>query len=825
MNRIPIPRPDGAGPVRSGFDGEADPSPLGGSPIAATGDWQTAPLAGTQTAPADPDFLRWLAEVTASREYAGQIVHVEHLPAREARFAETDPPLSPLLRAALKRLGVDRLYTHQAEAIQAARRGENVVTVTGTASGKTLGFLIPILEALESDPQATALLLYPTKALAQDQRGAITRLAQADPRLAGLVRAGTYDGDTSPSARRKIRDEANLILTNPDMLHRGILPYHPKWHRVFSRLRVVVVDEVHTYRGIFGSNVGNVLRRLRRVAAHYGSSPQFLCSSATIRNPVELAETLTGLPFTLVDEDGSPRGPRTFVLWNPPYAGDANLERRSGNVEAKELFTRLVKRGVPTIVFTKARVVTELIYKYAREDLRRAGGGLAEKIKPYRGGYLPADRREIERRLFGGELLGVVATNALELGIDIGGLDAAVLVGFPGTVASIWQQAGRAGRSQRESLVVFVGYDDPVDQYLLKHPRYFFRQNPEAAVCDPANPYILAGHLGCAAFELPLGDDDRDLFGEGTDEVRAILRDDGELHGTDGEDYWSSPDFPARRVNLRTISDDTYTIVDADRDDAVIGTVDAISAPELVYPEAIYLHEGETFFVKELDLEKKIARVTRVSVDYYTQPVLDTSIRVGAERERRIEGAETLSLSDAVVTWATTMFKKIRFGSTDSIGYKNLDLPAQHLETTALGWTPSPRVVDGLLRQGLQPVEGLLGVRNLAVTVFPVLAMCDRADVGGVIDSSNTGRPTLYLYDRFPGGLGFAERAYADFRRLLAEALSVVESCPCENGCPSCVGLPVLRPPIHQDPDAGRAYPIPDKQAAWALLRAALGRD
>ncbi len=766
------------------------------------------------------DFLRFLGRLTADRRYADQIAHVEHLPEREARHAELDPPLSSTLAESLDGLGIRRLYTHQVQAIAAARGGEHVVTVTGTASGKTVAFLVPILEALERDPRATALLLYPTKALAQDQLKGITRLAGSHPRLRDLIRAGTYDGDTSQSARRKIRDEANLILTNPDMLHRGILPYHAKWHRVFRNLRHVVVDEVHTYRGIFGSNVGNVMRRLRRVAAHYESSPVFLCSSATIRNPLELAETLTGLPFTLVDDDGSPRGPKTFVLWNPPYLDAARMERRSGNVEAKELFVKLVEDGVNTIVFTKARVVTELVYKYAREDLLHRRGGLAERIKPYRGGYLPAERREIERQLFSGDLLGVVATNALELGIDIGGLDAAVLVGFPGTVASIWQQAGRAGRSRDEAVTFFVGYNDPIDQYLLRHPRYFFAQNPESAVCDPENPYVLAGHLGCAAFELPLTERDRDLFGAGLGPIREILRDEGELHPVEGEDYWSSTEFPSKRVNLRTISDDTFTIVDTDREDSVIGTVDAISAPELVYPEAIYLHEGETFFVHELDLEKRIARVKRVSVDYYTQPVLDTSIRVTGERERRDEGPEILVLNEATVTWATTMFKKIKFGNMDSIGYKNLDLPPQHLETVALGWSPSVSIAAALKQQGLKPVEGLLGVRNLAITVFPILAMCDRADVGGVIDSSNTGRPTLYLYDRFPGGLGFAERAYAEFTRLVTEALSVLAACDCAEGCPSCVGLPILRPAIHQDPDVGMGYPIPDKRAARLLLEA-----
>jgi len=774
-------------------------------------------------------FEGFLHALTADPGYAGQITHVEHLPPRPAHHAALDPPLSPQLTRALGTFGIDALYTHQALTVAAARAGENAVTVAGTAGGKTLGFLLPVLETLERDPRTTAILLYPTKALAQDQLKGITRLLERHPELSRRVRAGVYDGDTSQSARRKIRDEAQLILTNPDMLHRGILPYHGKWARMFKNLRFVIVDEVHTYRGIFGSNVGNVLRRLRRVAAHHrldgSGEPVFLCSSATIRNPRELCETLTGARFRLIDDDGSPRGPRTFVLWNPPYRDGARMERASSNVEARDILVRLMDHGTATIVFTKARVVAELIYRYAREIIRGRGGVhnqvLADRLTPYRGGYLPGERREIERRLFSGELLGVVSTNALELGIDIGGLDASVIVGFPGTVAGVWQQAGRAGRSQDPALTVLVAYNDPIDQYLAHHPRYFFAQNPEAAVCDPMNPYILTGHLGCAAFELPLTAADRELFGEESETVRDLLRERGSLTAVADDDYWARPEVPAARVSLRTMSDSTYTIVDADRNHEVIGTVDAISALELVYPEAIYLHQGETYFVSQLDLEKQVAHVRRIEADYYTQPVIDAAIREGLERDRGEALPETTSLHEVTVSWTTCMFKKIRFGSTDSIGYRSLSLPWQTLDTVALAWTPSDTAVRELFRAGRKPTEGLYGVRNLAITVFPVLAMCDRADVGGIVDSSNRGRPTLYLYDRFPGGLGFAERAHEEFPALLREALRLLTACGCEKGCPSCVGLPVLRPAQHQDPDGGGGYPIPDKEAAELLLRAA----
>lgn len=766
------------------------------------------------------DFDAFLRRVASERHYGGQMAHVARLPGRPAEWAEVDPPLPPPLAAALSARGIDRLYTHQVEAIAAARRGESVVVVTGTASGKTLAYNLPVLEDLMASEAATALYLFPTKALSQDQLKGLTRLLESLPGLLDSLKPGVYDGDTSQSARRRIRDESRLILSNPDMLHRAILPYHGRWSRFLANLRWIVVDEIHSYRGIFGSNVANVLRRLKRVARHHGAEPQFVSSSATIQNPVELAEALTGTATRAVTHDGSPRGPRWFVTWNPAFVDDARVERKSSNVEAMELLVRLMREGVASIVFCKARVVAELIYKYAHDELRRRDGALAGRLSPYRSGYLPSDRREIEKRLFNGELLGVVSTNALELGIDIGSLEASVIVGFPGTFASIWQQSGRAGRGHDGSLTIFVAYNDPIDQYLVRHPDYFLGRAPEGAAVDPDNPYILAGHLACAAFELPLVAEDVEIFGPMAAGVRDALEAENSLTPLDGRHYWASTEFPAQRVNLRTISDETYSIVDVTKDDAVIGMVDAISAPELVYPEAIYLHEGETYFVKKLDMEQKVAYVEPVSVDYYTQPILDTSLRVTERREERPSGPERLTLNRAVVTWATTMFKKIQFGSTDSIGYKNLGLPPQHLDTVALGWTPSDGVRAAARAAGKQPSEGLSGIRNLMITVLPLYAMCDRSDIGGVIDSSNYGSPTLFLYDRFAGGVGFTERGFAHWEELVIEALRLIQECPCPDGCPSCVGLPVLRPAQHQDPDVMNGYPIPDKEAALVMLRA-----
>jgi DEAD/DEAH box helicase domain-containing protein len=769
------------------------------------------------------DFDAFLREIRASRDYDGEIAHVAVFPAREARHADLAEPLPAPLARALAARGIERLYTHQVAAIERCLAGENVVVVTGTASGKTLCYNVPVLRRLLEDPASRALYLFPTKALAQDQLKGLLRLGEAAPELDAVLRAGTYDGDTTPNARRKLRDEGNLILTNPDMLHRSILPYHSKWHRFFTGLRYVVIDEIHSYRGIFGSNVAHVMRRLRRIARHYGAEPVFLASSATIRNPGELAERIVGLPFVVLDDDGSPRGARRFVFWNPGWTDRAKMERRSSNVQGRDLLVKLVERGVQTIVFGKARVVAELIYKYAREDLLRKKGALAARLAPYRGGYLPAERREIERRLFSGELLGVIATNALELGIDIGSLDASILVGFPGTIASVRQQAGRAGRGRNESLSIFVAYNDPVDQYLVRHPEYLLGASPEAAVVDPGNPYILASHLGCAAYELPLTREDEGLFGALHAPVADALLAERRLAEIDGRRYWSSTDFPAKGVNLRTISDDTYTIVDGSRESAVLGTVDAISAPELVYPEAIYLHEGESYFVKDLNLASKVATVVPIEADYYTQAVLDSSIRMGAERERRESGAETLCLGEATVTWATVAFKKIQFQSLDSIGYKTLDLPPQHLETASLWWSASDPLKARVRRAGENPMEGLVGIRNLFISLLPLFAMCDRMDVGGILDSGNLGRPTLFLYDRYPGGLGFVERLYERFEEILGAALRLVRECPCATGCPSCVGLPVLRPPIHHDPDTHAGWPIPSKAAAELLLAILVG--
>ena len=767
---------------------------------------------------ATPDLIDVLRSLARSPDHRQALAHWETIPARPARFGTLSRGLPAPLAEALRGQGIERLYTHQVQAIESLRAARDTVVVTGTASGKSLCYHVPVVSRLVEEPGATALYLFPTKALAQDQLQSLTRLALGRSDLAAVLRAGVYDGDTQATTRRKLRDDGNLILSNPDMLHQGILPSHPKWAAFLARLRFVVVDEMHAYRGIFGSHVSNVLRRLERVVRHYGGDFRYVLCSATIRNPGELATSLTGREVEVVDDDGAPRGPRHFVFWNPPFVDASRMERRSSNGDGARLFAELVGHGAQAIAFTKSRVAAELVYRYARDALERSEPGLEQRIRPYRGGYLPEERRAIERALISGELRGVISTNALELGIDVGGLDAAILIGAPPTLASAWQQAGRAGRKGNPSLAVLIAYNDMVDQYLMRHPEYFFGRAPEAAVIDPHNPYILAQQLACAAYELPLAPEDERHFGGQTAEILAALESAGETRTIDGRSYWANTEFPAARVNLRTISDNTYSIQDAARDHAVLGTVDAISALELVYPEAIYLHEGETFFVRDLDLDQKIATVEPRQVGYYTQPVLDTQIRVRSTLRDQPWRGETVALGELTYAWQTVAMKKIQFGTRDSIGYHPLALPRLTLDTVGLWIAPGESAWRALARERHNAWEALSGVRNLMLTLLSMLSMCDPADLGGVLDSSNLSRPTMFLFDRYPGGLGFAEQGFARIEELARAALDHVRACPCDSGCPSCVGLPILRPAQQQDPDLGSARAVPGKDAARALL-------
>jgi DEAD/DEAH box helicase domain-containing protein len=800
------------------------------------------------------DVAALLQRIQARADYAGQLEHVEILPERPGRFAAPEQPLEPRLKRLLASRGIEQLYCHQVAALELARAGRDFVVVTGTASGKTLCYNLPILEAVLADSNARALYLFPTKALAQDQLKGLLELVADQPELAAAIRPGVYDGDTPTAQRRRIRGEANLVLSNPDMLHAGILPYHPKWGSLFADLRFVVIDEVHTYRGILGAHVSAVLRRLERVCEHYGSRPVFLAASATIANPGELASRLLGRDVAVIDDDGSPRGRKYFALWNPSPLGKDSLARRSANDDAVMWMVEALRADAQALAFTRTRQAAELIQRYAREQLVAEHSPLADKVRAYRGGYLPNERRQIEQDLFSGNLRGVAATNALELGIDIGTLDVALLVNYPGTIASSWQQAGRSGRRHDESLAVLLAGNDPVDQYLLRHPAYFFAQSPEHAVVDPNNPYVLARHLPAAAFELPLVLDaqqggDADRFGPLAAPIAGALQDEGALVDVKGQYYFAGGQNPAVGVSLRHMSDNTFSILlieneggwgrgrRGDRapsvaggslrstpatpthDHAVIANVDAISAPELVYPEAVYLHNGETYLVRELDLAGKIAYVERCETDYYTQAVLESNVRITGERATsQSMPRAALAYGDVDVAWQTVAFKKIKFATRENIGMGSVDIPAQSLQTTAVWLAPDDESRHEMKIDGLRASEGVVGLRNLAVVALPLVSMCDSRDLGGVVDSKNLGRTTMILYDRYPGGLGYCERGFARMPQLLAICLEMVRDCPCEDGCPSCVGLANLRPAIHSDPDLTRGHPMPNKQATIRLL-------
>ena len=766
------------------------------------------------------DFSKFLKQMRNSYDYSGQIAHIEVIPEREAVFASLEDGLHPEVAAGLEAQDITQLYQHQADAISAVRRGENAVIVTSTASGKTLCYQVPTFEHLLEQPDSTALYLYPTKALAQDQARGLARFGQDRESLQTI--SGTYDGDTPPDLRRKLRDNGQIILTNPDMLHTGILPNHPRWGRFFQQLRYVVIDEVHAYRGIFGSHVANVIRRQTRICNHYGVSPQFICCSATIANPKDHAESLVGQTMTLIDNDGSPRGKRRFLFWNPPFREGSTVDRRSPNTEARWWLTELIKQRIQSIVFVRARTTAEVIYRYCQEDLARISPKLANSIRAYRGGYLPSERREIERQLFEGELLGVISTNALELGIDIGGLDAALIVGYPGTIASMWQQAGRAGRKSDESLVVFIAQNSPIDQFLMRTPGYFFGQSPEHATIDPQNPHISIGHLRCALRELPVRPEEGEVFGEFTGAMLEILEEEGQVRELDGRWYYAKSGYPAAEVSLRNMSDKTYTIIESTENGPnVIGTLDEMSSFFQLHTHAVYMHNAQTYFVDQLDVDRKIANVSPKGLDYYTQAVDETSIRVNdTESESRWRVSDT-RFGEVSVTTLVMMFKKVKFEDRDSIGWENLDLPEITLDTTSC-WLIPPREALRLCREhGRVPTEGMKGIANVVAAVAPLFAMCDPADIGTTIDSSNNSRSTIFLYDRYPGGIGFSEKIYEMMEEVMTACWMVVSECDCEDGCPSCVGAP--RPP--EAGDDGTKGTIPDKEAALVLLHALLEKE
>jgi DEAD/DEAH box helicase domain-containing protein len=729
---------------------------------------------------------------------------VASLPPREATLVKM-PDLQPELSGALRKMGASRLYSHQLEAYERVRAGENVVVATATASGKSLCYKIPAFQNALGRASRRAVFLYPTKALAQDQLGKIKAFG-----LRG-VHPATYDGDTPHALRADIRRRANVLLTNPDMLNIGILPNHEAWADFLRNLEIVAVDEAHVLRGVFGSHVAAVLRRLRRAARLHGGDPRFVLTSATIANPQELAESLTGLPFTLVDNDGASTGERRVIFRNPPLLDKEKGERRSLLTEGALVFANLVSQGVRTIAFARTRKAAELIYRYAADRLGVDG---SRRISPYRAGYTPRERREIEGRLFRGDLLGVVSTNALELGVDVGALDAVVCCGYPGSVASIWQQWGRAGRGKDPALAVYIPGRDSLDQFLFENPPRVLGRRVEAARVTMENPYILGPHLLAAAHEAPLDADDEEYFGPAYRDVAKAMMEARALASSGGRLVYVGGDNPARNISLRSASSETVLIADSEGE--LIGTAEATRAPSELHPGATYLHRGTAYEVESLDLRSHRAVARRVPNRYYTRPRVETDVEVLEEIEKRdLANGTSLHWGRVRTTDSVTYFKKVRVADDKEVGVYPLDLPDVTLETQAFWITlpPLPREA----RPSFESFGGALhaGEHGL-IGLLPLFAMCDRADIGGLSTPVHrqSRLPTVFVYDGYPGGVGISRRGYDAFESLARDTLGVITRCPCEKGCPACI----------QSPKCGNWNEPLSKDGAISLLRYLLGQ-
>lgn len=725
-----------------------------------------------------------LDQMRSDPAFVERVTRWQTVPARAARFAPLPSKLDPALVGALASREIVALYTHQSEAVQAALAGKNVVVVTPTASGKTFCYNLPVIQSILEDPSSRALYLFPTKALSQDQ---LTEL-QALTRAAGTdIKSSTYDGDTPSAARTAIRKAGHIVITNPDMLHTGILPHHVGWHRLFENLRFVVIDELHMYRGVFGSHVANVIRRLTRICAHYGSHPQFICTSATIANPRELAERLVEAPFQLVDDNGAPSGEKHMVLYNPPVVNQELGIRANALLEARKIATFFLKNDVQTICFTRTRTACELLTTYLREHFPTPRNS-PDVVRGYRGGYLPNERREIERGLREGKVRGVVSTNALELGIDIGALEAAVLLGYPGSIASAWQQAGRAGRRQGVSAAVLIGTSNPIDQFIVNNPDYLFEQSPEHGLINPDNPQIYANHLKCAAFEL-FFDAPASFGGQPASGGLDHLEREGIVRFEADRWHWAAETFPANEVSLRSAETDNVVIIDTTAGRSrVIGEVDTFSAPMLVHEEAIYLHEARQYQVEKLDWPEKKAFVREVDVDYYTDASLDMTLKVLREEEHLPGERLARSLGEVLISLKPNIYKKIKMRTHENVGWGNIYLPEQELTTAAVWFVLQPVLYQGLSWEERE--SALLGLARAIVNVAPLFLMCDRRDIGVLaqVNAEFTRAPTVYIYDSYPGGVGLSEKLFALRDTLFQSAADLVRACVCQAGCPSCVG-------------------------------------
>src|SRR5712691_1150129 len=776
-----------------------------------------------------------LDELLTSSRTGPLITAVRHFEARPAVYAPFPSSLDPRLVEALRGRGIQELYSHQARAFETVAKGEHVVVVTPTASGKTLCYNLPVLQALVQQPESRVLYLFPTKALAQDQLAELTELAKALPDM----RMYTYDGDTPQDARRSVRARANLVLTNPDMLHSGILPHHTKWVNLFQNLKYVVIDELHAYRGVFGSHLANVLRRLKRICRHYGATPQFIMASATIANPGDLAQRLTGETVVELNESGAPTGEKTFMVYNPPVVNPELGIRAPYLGEASKLAARFLKKKVATIVFCQSRLSTEVVLASIKKMVEDKTGD-SGIVRGYRGGYLPLRRREVEQGLRSGEVLGVVSTSALELGIDIGHLDLAVLAGYPGTIATMWQQAGRAGRRSGESAAVMVASSSPMDQYLATHPDYLFGAPPEHARINPENPFILVNHLKCGAFELPFAT--AETFGGDVQAHLQALEGEGLLHRAGQQFHWTSETYPADHVSLRTVTSDNFLVIDTTARDEkqvkrrqIIAEVDWKSAFAMIYPKAIYMVEGEPFEVQELSYredEEKVAYVNRVAVDSFTDAVSAKGVWILQRFSRQETPGLVGEQGEVLVAEKVVGFKKIKMGTLENVGSGEVELPQQEMQTTAAWLTVAPALLAEISSHRDELVDGLRALTRLLHSLAPIFLLCDIRDIGAWLGDGSPyaeGKvvtreimraqlvqgdeftPTIYLYDNQPGGIGLAERIFEVLPDLLARGLEVLRTCACPAGCPSCVG------PVNEV--GRRAKPI-----ALALLQRLVAR-
>jgi DEAD/DEAH box helicase domain-containing protein len=728
-----------------------------------------------------------LADLKLNNEFKENIVCWRTLEEKSAQTKNLPEDLHPLLRESLQQRGITELYTHQKTAYDTVSEKKSIVAVTPTASGKTLCYNLPVIQSILLNPESRALYIFPTKALAQDQKSEINEMIQA----AGMnINSYTYDGDTPANIRQKVRKAGHVVITNPDMLHSAILPHHTKWVSLFENLKFVVIDELHTYRGVFGSHVANVIRRLKRICKYYGSNPVFICTSATIANPLELAEALTEEEMHLIDNNGAPSGRKHFLFYNPPIVNKPLNIRRSATLEVRKLAGELLKNKIQTIVFARSRVRVEIILTYLQELVKNQLG--RKSIMGYRGGYLPTERRKIEKGLRSGEIYGVVSTNALELGVDIGQLQVCIMTGYPGTISSAWQQAGRAGRRHGEALVIMVASSSPLDQYVIQNPDYFFNKSPETARINPDNLIILIDHMKCAAYELPFKKGE--LFGNvGTEELLEYLTEERVLYQNGDKWYWMNDSFPAHNISLRSASQENVVIIDQTdvANVRVIGEMDRFSAMTLLHDEAIYLHQGIQFQVEKLDWEEKKAFVREVAVDYYTDANLAVQLKV-LEVDKLTEGEDIeIGYGDVSVRAMATIFKKIKFETHENIGSGPIHLPEEELHSNA-AWISLNKSLADLGHDRLE--QGLVGAAHALESIAPLFVMSDPQDIHVVpqVKADHNEKPTIFFYDRYPGGIGLSEKIFGEIDLVLEDAKKMIERCHCEHGCPSCIGAETI---------------------------------